>query len=46
MIDKFEVEGLDALENCQYHSDPQVYKMSQKILTKFFEIDSENEPIF
>lgn len=45
MISKFEDEGLDALESCQYHSDPQVYRMSQKILLKNFELDSDNEPI-
>lgn len=38
----FEVShnGLDILESCQYHQDHLVYKMSQKILVKYFEPDT------
>ena len=34
-----ELNGLDILENCQYHKSKSVYKLSHKILTKFFELE-------
>jgi hypothetical protein len=37
--------GLDALEECQFHCDHMVFKMSQKILLKYFEPDSDGQPL-
>jgi hypothetical protein len=46
MVLEFETHGgIDALEECQFHCDHTVYKMSQKILLKYFEPDSEGHPI-
>jgi hypothetical protein len=46
MMMEFEnLGGIDFLEQCQYHSDHEVYKMAQKLLLKYFEPDSEGEPL-
>ena len=46
MILEFEtLGGIDALEECQVHSDHTVYKMAQRILLKYFEPDSDGDPI-
>lgn len=47
ILDDFEVNlrGIDILEQCQYHYDEEVFKMAKKILLRFFEPESDDDPL-
>ena len=37
------LNGINILENCQLHHDSEIFKKTQKILIKYFQVDSEEE---
>ena len=47
ILEDFEVNlrGIDILEQCQYHFDDQVFRMAKKILLRYFEPESEDDPL-
>lgn len=40
-----ELGGLDHLERCQYHPENSIYRLSKKILLKYFEREEETDQL-